>query len=157
MVTMSICIYIIYLFLILHESKATNSALSGTYIHRNEIIYVQKSDNRYIRCSLERCLPFQRQYALIQEYDLAELVVTSNHSKYGSENECLSLCKQHSPRNPNQSDTLVVFTTCNHLDMTLVSLRALSSSPDSFDLIVVDDHSIDGTPEILIKKVIINP
>ena len=48
-------------------------------------------------------------------------------------------------------DTLLVYTTCNHVNMSIHSLQSISSAPDVFDIIVIDDHSIDGTTEILTK------
>lgn len=42
-------------------------------------------------------------------------------------------------------DTLIVFTTCNHIDMTVLALEYLKHSVDVSDLVIVDDFSIDGT------------
>jgi hypothetical protein len=53
---------------------------------------------------------------------------------------------------PTVRDTLLVFTTCNHVNMSIHSLESLSSSPDQFDILVIDDHSVDGTVQILTKK-----
>jgi hypothetical protein len=37
--------------------------------------------------------------------------------------------------------------------MTILSIAALERTRDAYDILVVDDFSIDGTPEYLIKKV----
>lgn len=50
-------------------------------------------------------------------------------------------------------DTLVVFTTCNHLEITILAIDSLERSRDKFDVLVVDDFSVDGTPDYLIKQV----
>lgn len=47
-------------------------------------------------------------------------------------------------RNPSK-DTLTVFTTCGHLDMTVQALEHLVHSLDVTDLLIVDDFSLDGT------------
>ena len=44
-----------------------------------------------------------------------------------------------------ERDTLIVFTTCNHIEMTVLALEYLKHSLETADLIVVDDFSIDGT------------
>ena len=49
-------------------------------------------------------------------------------------------------------DTLLIFTTCNHISTTIRALKHLKFSLNSADLIIVDDHSIDGTVEYLVKK-----
>ena len=49
-------------------------------------------------------------------------------------------------------DTLLIFTTCNHIATTIRALKHLKFSLHSSDLMIVDDHSIDGTVEYLIKK-----
>jgi glycosyltransferase involved in cell wall biosynthesis len=41
----------------------------------------------------------------------------------------------------------------NHLDITILAINSLESTRDNFDILVVDDFSIDGTPEYLTKKV----
>lgn len=53
---------------------------------------------------------------------------------------------------PSTRDTLLVYTTCNHVNMSIHSLESISSSPDQFDILVIDDHSVDGTVQILTKK-----
>jgi hypothetical protein len=45
----------------------------------------------------------------------------------------------------SSKDTLIVFTTCNHLDMTVLALEYLIHSLDVANLVIVDDFSLDGT------------
>lgn len=49
-------------------------------------------------------------------------------------------------------DTLIVFTTSDRLEMTVVALKRLKESVADFDLIIVDNHSVDGTVPYLVKK-----
>lgn len=51
-----------------------------------------------------------------------------------------------------QKDTLIVLTTCNHLDTTIFALQYLRDTRDYADLLIVDDYSVDGTTEYLTKK-----
>ena len=51
-----------------------------------------------------------------------------------------------------QHDTLLVFTTCNHLEVTILAINSLESGKDKYDILVVDDYSIDGTADYLIKQ-----
>ena len=48
-------------------------------------------------------------------------------------------------RSKFSKDTLIVFTTCNHIDMTVLALEYLTHSLDVSDLVVIDDNSLDGT------------
>jgi hypothetical protein len=50
------------------------------------------------------------------------------------------------------NEMLIVLTTCNQLNMTILALDYLKDSFSEADLIIVDDYSVDGTPEYLIKK-----
>lgn len=49
-------------------------------------------------------------------------------------------------------DTLIVLTTKNNLQMTMLALDYLKSAQDDADLIIIDDNSSDGTVEYLIKR-----
>lgn len=51
-----------------------------------------------------------------------------------------------------RSDMLIVLTTCNQLNMTLLTLEYLRNSFTDADLVIIDDHSIDGTPVYLLKR-----
>eukprot|EP01031_Cornospumella_fuschlensis_P034176 gene34176-41370_t len=48
--------------------------------------------------------------------------------------------------------TLIVYTTCNQLQVTLRTLPALHVPAELADLVVVDDHSADGTPQALQRR-----
>jgi GT2 family glycosyltransferase len=47
--------------------------------------------------------------------------------------------------------TLLLISTCNHVGYTVKFVESLKAVSDDFDLLVVDDHSVDGTPEILTR------
>jgi GT2 family glycosyltransferase len=49
----------------------------------------------------------------------------------------------------NNLKTLLLISTCNHVEYTVKFVESLKAVSDQFDLLVVDDHSVDGTPEIL--------
>lgn len=49
-------------------------------------------------------------------------------------------------------DAVIIYTTCNQLNTSILTLGHLKHSLTHADLVVVDDHSIDGTEEYLTKK-----
>lgn len=49
-------------------------------------------------------------------------------------------------------DTLLVLTTCNQLKMTIFALEYIKTALKTVDLLIVDDHSTDGTPDYLVKR-----
>lgn len=51
-----------------------------------------------------------------------------------------------------KGEVLIVYTTCNQLAMTMLSLQYLRNTDKIADIIVIDDHSTDGTVEYLQKK-----
>lgn len=52
----------------------------------------------------------------------------------------------------SKGEVLIVYTTCNQLSMTILSLQFLRNTDKLADIIIVDDHSTDGTVEYLQKK-----
>ena len=50
------------------------------------------------------------------------------------------------------TDTLLVVTTCNHIDVTMRMVESLEQTEDDYDLLFVDDMSSDGTPEFLAQR-----
>lgn len=140
-----------------HPSEDILNNLSGVYANDRDIIYMQWSELFQITCKLDQCPHFREEYKAIRDYsptDISNVSMLRGVSfRIGSEADCMSVCQNLSPQLHKHSDTVVIFTTCNHLDMSIMSLNTLKNAPDSFDLVVVDDHSIDGTPEILLKKV----
>ena len=65
--------------------------------------------------------------------------------------DCEKICERLTSSLVTHTRTLVVLTTCNHIDATLPSLYALRHQSDEFNIVVIDDFSVDGTPDILIK------
>ena len=63
-----------------------------------------------------------------------------------------SLLQGSTMKTRSKSDVLIIFTTCNQLAITILSLQYLTNSEDRGDLLVIDDHSTDGTVEYLRKK-----
>jgi hypothetical protein len=140
-----------------HPSEDMLNNLSGVYADAKHLIYLKWSESSQVSCRLDHCPYFREDYDSIRDYTQTDISnVSMMHGisfRLGSEADCMSICQSLSPQQHKHSDTLVLFTTCNHLDMSARSLNTLKSAPDSFDLVIVDDHSIDGTPEILLKKV----
>lgn len=52
----------------------------------------------------------------------------------------------------SKGEVLIVYTTCNQLSMTILSLQFLRNTDKIADIIVIDDHSTDGTVEYLQKN-----
>jgi glycosyltransferase involved in cell wall biosynthesis len=63
--------------------------------------------------------------------------------------EKLTLAFQHTSKTKS---ILVVVLTKNYIKNTISLLSSMEQSKDSFDLLFVDDHSTDGTPEYLQRK-----
>jgi hypothetical protein len=54
-------------------------------------------------------------------------------------------------KNVDEHKTLVLISTCNHVGYTVKFIESLKAVSGEFDLLVVDDASVDGTPEILTR------
>lgn len=52
----------------------------------------------------------------------------------------------------SKREILIVYTTCNQLSMTIMSLQYLRNTGKVADVVVIDDHSTDGTVEYVKKK-----
>eukprot|EP01039_Chlorochromonas_danica_P004082 gene4082-4464_t len=66
--------------------------------------------------------------------------------------ELSPLRSHHIPLSDPTKKMLIVYTTCNHLPMTILSLQYMRLPSSIVDLLIVDDHSTDGTVEYLRKK-----
>ena len=64
----------------------------------------------------------------------------------------LSIFPQGKSTSPSKAEMLIVYTTCNQISMTILSLQFLRNTDKLGDIIVIDDHSTDGTVEYLRKK-----
>ena len=90
----------------------------------------------------------------IKKYAEVKMIDIGNINSSFSPEECSYIQNRLEQVAQTKSDTLVVFTTCNHLEMTVKSVDSLKRSRDHFDILVVDDFSVDGTVEYLIKQVL---
>lgn len=52
----------------------------------------------------------------------------------------------------NRKDSLLVLTTCNQIRFTVQLLSSVRAAVPLMDCVVVDDHSTDGTVEVLRRK-----
>ena len=95
-------------------------------------------------------------FSIREIYEYYDLIDYTQNPAIKKWNIVSNLNRKHSFINSQSvhsvHDTLLVYTTCNHINMTMHSLESLSSAPDSFDILVIDDHSVDGTVPILNKK-----
>jgi hypothetical protein len=71
-----------------------------------------------------------------QDFNVSKFILTADYTPYASMPKSI----------------LIVLTTCNQLNMTVLALDYLKGAFIEGDLIIVDDHSIDGTPDYLIKR-----
>lgn len=56
-------------------------------------------------------------------------------------------------KRPKKSrELLIVYTTCNQLQMSVLTLQFLKNTENIADLVIIDDFSTDGTFEYLLKK-----
>jgi hypothetical protein len=137
----------------INQPSSLRSALSGLYLLDETIVYLDEKGKKSSYCAADRCPIFNSPLSLVlRDYNASKL--PAKYSLFpNSLPECIDICRALEPVAKKNSDTLLVFTTCNHLNMSVLSLQALRHARDSFDLVVIDDHSVDGTPDYLRKKV----
>ena len=148
----------------LHEKYFAEyiSTYAGVYIDDNgrDIIAVTPHNeraNQIGRCVLTNS-SWMRSYGVaLGEYNIksySDIVMRINKQNSNfSAADCSRVQSRLEQEAKTLADTLVVFTTCNQLRMTVRALSSLQSCQDQFDLLVVDDFSIDGTVDYLMKKV----
>eukprot|EP01033_Poteriospumella_lacustris_P005885 gene5885-4227_t len=100
-----------------------------------------------------------RTYTLLNLFELSQMDRVDVHALFrhkpiaAKENRVLSVPPAplsigvHSKR-----EILIVVTTCNQLSMTIMSLQYLRNTGKVADVVVIDDHSTDGTVEYVKKK-----
>jgi hypothetical protein len=131
----------------------------GIYKSSNGPLIVKHSNNIVGKCYLEECandsiFDHSLMSQLLNEFVLNDWSDNNDIAVPDFDTEqCITICQNMMESLMKHSDTLFVFTTCNHLEMSVRSLESLQQSSDSFDIVVVDDHSIDGTVDYLIKHV----
>ena len=148
----------------LHEKYFAEyiSTYSGVYVDDNggDILAVSLHPDRanesgscvLTESKLMRSYGFAlREYNITPYSDIKARI--NEHNRHFSAEDCSHIQSSLEQGAKTTRDTLVVFTTCNHLEMTVISIKSLERSRDRFDLLVVDDFSIDGTADYLIKKV----
>jgi hypothetical protein len=67
-------------------------------------------------------------------------------------NKLPSARSDYEPYFSPKNKVLIVFTTCNLLQMTILSLQYMRIPYQIAELVIVDDHSTDGTVEYLTRK-----
>lgn len=135
------------------DSKTMNS-LQGVYKDENGTpVRIQRATNKFsvsdvgIQDGIDSSKLYR--YSNLIDFTKSDILKERIFSK--------NRWNQHSVESKNyqpllERGTLLVFTTCNHVNMSIHSLESISSAPDEFDILVIDDHSIDGTVHILNKK-----
>jgi hypothetical protein len=132
---------------------------SGIYFNTklNKLVYLEILEQQSFTCSIDHCSIFHSAISgLFHDFNATLLPSRYWHLPMDSPESCQAICKKFHSTKKKYSDTLLVFTTCNHIDMSVIALQSLREATDSFDIIIVDDHSVDGTPEYFIKKVELN-
>ena len=148
----------------LHEKYFAEyiSTYSGVYVDDNGVDILAVSPhperaNESGSCVLTKSKLMRSYGVALREYNIkpySDIKTQINeHNRDFSAADCTRIQTRLEQAAKTSHDTLVVFTTCNHLEMTVLSINSLESSRDQFDLLVVDDYSIDGTTDYLIKQV----
>jgi hypothetical protein len=140
-------------------ASSPSPSLSGLYLLDDDLrlVYLSEKGGKFSYCAVDQCSIFNSPLsAVLSDYNASKLPAKYSQLR-SSVSECADICKTLELASKKKSDTLLVFTTCNHLNMSVLSLQALRHAKDSFDLVVIDDHSKDGTAEYLRKKVKLPP
>jgi hypothetical protein len=123
----------------------------------NAGIYISQTENGPGKCNLMDCpsntvvsavLP-----VILSLDQLTSVEFRSQAASHLSIEKCSEICNTASNLLKSHNEVLVIVTTCNHIAATLEALSTLRDNSDSFDLVVIDDYSVDGTADILIKQV----
>ena len=135
------------------DTKTLNS-LQGVYQDENRIpVHLKRVSNALSISAIRNTYNGIDISQVFQYYDLIDFTQNRAIKKWPT---VKNLKRKHSFESmsfqSSERDTLLVYTTCNHVNMSIHSLESISSAPDSFDILVIDDHSIDGTVHILNKK-----
>jgi hypothetical protein len=88
----------------------------------------------------------------LKSYSKVASSASVDNREFSSE-DCAIMNSRFEKDAKTKQDTLMVFTTCNHLEITVLAIASLERGRDKYDVLVVDDYSVDGTPDYLIKQV----
>ena len=134
--------------------NSISSEIPDYVIHSG--IYIGRTQSSHGKCNLYEC-PTK-----LIPWDILPSTVPSRqhdhmlHRTHSIDNlpsmECDEICHVVESRLRSHEKMVVILTTCNHIAMTLEALQTLRDNSDHFDMIIVDDYSIDGTTDILIKQ-----
>jgi hypothetical protein len=139
-------------------SLSDKSSLSGFYLKDDSIVYLEEKGSDSSYCDVDRCTIFHNPLSIFfHETNASSTPLPQKFlSSPNSINECVKICESLNHVTTKSSDTLLIFTTCNHLPVSIRSLQSISSrhasSDDSYDIVIIDDHSIDGTTDYFKKK-----
>jgi hypothetical protein len=105
-------------------------------------IFISNSKQNYSKTSQK-----QQQQLKHQEISTTRMLFDKYHQEV-----LHSLIDQQFISNRQNADTLIVLTLCNQLYITLITLKYLKTSLPIADLIIMDDHSIDGSADYLRRR-----
>jgi hypothetical protein len=150
---------------LLTESEILRQANELKFIYKHDMM---KSMEGLYSCSNRLChLSFSNATAMnarlrVLPYYISDISPTENFPSIRSINNILStstiqpqmeMIDQQMIYRYGQAKTLVVLTTCNQLKMTKQAVDYLRESlNNNYHVVIIDDHSIDGTPHYLSKR-----
>lgn len=116
-----------------------NTVRRGIYKYSNDPVFVTLENNSLVMRNISRCH--------IPSVLLSSTIALDHPLPPASSTSC-------PPLSVNVNKILIIFTTCNHLSHSVLSLASIScNDPSTYDLLVIDDHSTDGTVAYLKKHV----
>jgi len=153
---------------LLHRTYSTHLFQSyfGLYSHENRYLAIHGPYGAcpVALCTLQTCenisLPLLDTISLPRLSDVSMAQEATREAiRLGCDNVCDGVCGKVTGLHGKMGSAtirergLVVVTTCNHLDVSLGSLASISRAVEKasldWDIVVVDDHSIDGTVQTL--------
>jgi hypothetical protein len=140
-----------------YQPEILYSGLGNIFQIGNKVYKMQitsKNGQQFRFVEIDSC----KMATLLDVFELSQNPIIQTDSlfteKIPTENQNLSVESVSIDRSfmETESQILIVYTTCNQLPMTILSLQFLRNTDKLADLVVIDDHSTDGTVEYLRKR-----
>ena len=119
--------------------------------------YLSKSHNMgsdRLKYEILKTLEKEEQSSASSHFLGLDVIPTSKHIISGETRQWKRIISQKQAKGVERSpkDTLIIITTCNHIDVSILAAQYLRYSLKNADLVFIDDNSVDGTSQYLIKK-----